>query len=62
MPPYGYAQPGYAQPGYVPMQSQAVAAGPSYASMGDQSCGASNAVAIKDEYGHKYNCRGDRIR
>lgn len=59
MPAYGYAQPGYAP---MPMQSQAVTAGPSYASMGDQSCGASNAVAIKDEYGHKYNCRGDRIR
>ena len=56
MPPYGYAQPGYA-----PMQSQAVVGGPSYA-MGDNSCGPSNAVAIKDEYGHKYNCRGDRIR
>ncbi len=50
----------YTQP--MPMQSQAVMGGPSYASMGDQSCGASNAVAIKDEYGHKYNCRGDRIR
>jgi hypothetical protein len=48
----------YAQP----MPSQAVSAGPSYAAMGDQSCGASNAVAITDEYGHKYNCRGDRIR
>jgi hypothetical protein len=47
----------YAQP----MPSQAVS-GASYASMGDQSCGASNAVAITDEYGHKYNCRGDRIR
>jgi hypothetical protein len=45
-----------------PMPSQAVATGAPYASMGDQSCGASNAVAITDEYGHKYNCRGDRIR
>ena len=59
MPPDGYAQPGYAP---MTMQSQAVMGGPSYASMGDQSCGASNAVAITDEYGHKYNCRGDRIR
>ncbi len=48
----------YAQP----MPSQAVMSGPSYSSMGNQSCGASNAVAITDEYGHKYNCRGDRIR
>ena len=45
-----------------PMPAQAVAAGSSYGSMSDQSCGASNAVAITDEYGHKYNCRGDRIR
>ena len=45
-----------------PMPAQAVATGPSYASMGNQSCGPSNAVAITDEYGHKYNCRGDRIR
>ena len=63
--PYGYAAPGYApmQPGYAPMQSQAVAAGPNDASMmNDQSCGASNGVAITDEYGRKYNCRGDRIR
>ncbi|HLG48579.1 MAG TPA: hypothetical protein VKY24_20210 [Reyranella sp.] len=45
-----------------PMQTQAVAAGPSYTSMGSASCGPKNAVAITDEYGHKYNCRGDRIR
>ena len=45
-----------------PMPSQAVATGPSYAAMGDQSCGSLKAVAITDEYGHKYNCRGDRIR
>ena len=44
-----------------PMPSQAVATGPSYASTGG-SCGPRNAVAITDEYGHKYNCRGDRIR
>jgi hypothetical protein len=43
------------------MPSQAVTAGPSYAYTGG-SCGARNAVAITDEYGHKYNCRGDRIR
>jgi hypothetical protein len=55
-----------------PMQSQAVMAGPaSYgttspnmasAGMADQSCGSSNAVSIRDEYGRRYNCRGDRIR
>jgi hypothetical protein len=45
-----------------PMPSQAVSAGPSYATMGSASCGPKNAVAITDEYGHKYNCRGDRIR
>jgi hypothetical protein len=59
-------QPGY---GYQPMpmqQAQAVQMGPSasmgpnMAPMGDQ-CGPMNAAAIKDEYGRKYNCRGDRI-
>ena len=58
---------GYAQP--MPMQqAQAVSMGPNsnmaspnMAPMGDQ-CGPSNAAAIKDEYGRKYNCRGDRIR
>ena len=61
--PYGYAPPSYA-----PMQSQAVAAEPSSASMsnasmmGNQSCGPARAVAITDEFGRKYNCRGDRIR
>jgi hypothetical protein len=51
--PYGYR--------YAPMQSQAVMAGPGYAAMNDQ-CGPSNAPSITDEYGRKYNCRGDRIR
>ena len=45
-----------------PMPAQAVSVGPSYASMGSSSCGPKNAVAITDEFGHKYNCRGDRIR
>jgi len=58
VPSYGY---------YIPMQSQAVLAGPAdagpaYAGMADQSCGSANAVSIRDEYGRKYNCRGDRIR
>jgi hypothetical protein len=30
--------------------------------MGNQSCGPAKAVAITDEFGRKYNCRGDRIR
>ena len=30
--------------------------------MATQSCGPAKAVAITDEYGRKYNCRGDRIR
>jgi hypothetical protein len=46
----------------APMQpQQAAAPGPAY-SMGNQSCGAPNSVAITDEFGRKYNCRGDRIR
>jgi hypothetical protein len=53
---------------YAPMpqqQAQAVMAPPmggaSYASM-NSACGPSNAASITDEYGRKYNCRGDRIR
>jgi hypothetical protein len=45
-----------------PMPAQAVQSGPSYAAMGSASCGPKNVVAITDEFGHKYNCRGDRIR
>jgi hypothetical protein len=48
----------YQQP--MPMQAQAVSSGGPM--MADQSCGAPNSVAITDEYGRKYNCRGDRIR
>ena len=47
--------------GYAPMQAQAVQAGPNMAPAADQ-CSALNAVALKDEFGRKYNCRGDRIR
>jgi hypothetical protein len=46
---------------YYPAQAQAVASGPNMAPMNDQ-CGPSNAATITDEYGRKYNCRGDRIR
>ena len=57
-------------PGYAPMpmqQAQAVSMGPNpsmganMAPMADQ-CGPMNATSIKDEYGRRYNCRGDRIR
>jgi len=47
--------------GYSPMQEQAMAPAPSMAPMADQ-CGAPNVAAMTDEYGRKYNCRGDRIR
>ena len=29
---------------------------------GQDSCGNTGAVAITDEYGRRYNCRGDRLR
>ena len=47
--------------GYAPMQAQAIQSGPNMASAADQ-CSSLKAVALKDEYGRKYNCRGDRIR
>jgi len=50
---YGYAP--------MPMQAQAAASGPGYAPVSDQ-CGPANVATIRDEYGRKYNCRGDRIR
>jgi hypothetical protein len=56
--PMGYAPAGYA---YAPMQQQAVMAGPSMAAANDQ-CGPGNVATIRDEYGRRYNCRGDRIR
>ena len=56
----GAAPPGYV---YAPMQAQAMPmqAGANMASAADQ-CGSLNTVAVKDEYGRRYNCRGDRIR
>jgi hypothetical protein len=71
-PGYG---PGYAQP-MPPQQAQAVSMGPNMASpnmaspnmaspnmaLGSDQCGPMNAATIKDEYGRRYNCRGDRIR
>ena len=53
----------YDTPGYrEPTQTAALMAVPKYAPMAAQSCGPANVAAITDEYGHKYNCRGDRIR
>jgi hypothetical protein len=54
------APAGYYAP--MPMQAQAVAAGPGNAPMMSDQCGPSNIATIRDEYGRKYNCRGDRIR
>ena len=42
-----------------PMQEQAMA--PNMAPI-TTVCGPRNAVAMTDEYGRKYNCRGDRVR
>lgn len=44
-----------------PMQEQAMAPAPNMAPMGDE-CGSPSAAAMKDEFGRKYNCRGDRVR
>ena len=42
-----------------PMQEQAMA--PNMAPI-TTVCGPHNSVTMKDEYGRKYNCRGDRVR
>jgi hypothetical protein len=44
-----------------PMQEQAMAPAPNMAPMND-GCGSPRVVTMKDEFGHKYNCRGDRVR
>ncbi|CAN5708273.1 hypothetical protein BH10PSE6_BH10PSE6_11160 [soil metagenome] len=44
-----------------PMQEQAMAPAPNMAPMGDQ-CDSPSAATMKDEFGRKYNCRGDRVR
>jgi hypothetical protein len=46
----------------APMQAQAIAAGPANAQMMSDQCGPANVATIRDEYGRRYNCRGDRIR
>jgi hypothetical protein len=54
-----YDTPGYTEPA---LQSQVVPAAPSPVAMAAvQSCGPANVVALTDEYGNKYNCRGDRL-
>jgi hypothetical protein len=42
-----------------PMQEQAMA--PNMAPI-TTVCGPQNSVTMTDEYGRKYNCRGDRVR
>jgi hypothetical protein len=41
-----------------PMQEQAMA--PDIAPSTDK-CGSQNTVTMRDEFGRKYNCRGDRV-
>lgn len=44
-----------------PMQEQAMAPGRNMAPTSD-TCGSPRVATMTDEFGHKYNCRGDRIR
>ncbi len=53
-----YDTPGYSEP---TLQAQVVPAAPSTVAMAAQSCGPAKMAAITDEYGHKYNCRGDLL-
>lgn len=56
---------GYIPPTYEPAPTPApaaVTAAPTYAAMADRPCGPANVAALTDEFGHKYNCRGDRLR
>ena len=54
-----YDTPGYTEP---TLQAQAVPVAPSPVAMAAvQSCGPANVAALTDEYGNKYNCRGDRL-
>lgn len=50
-------------PDYVPspMQEQAMAPAPNAAPMTSE-CGSPQVATMTDEYGRKYNCRGDRVR
>src|SRR6478752_6805856 len=43
-----------------PMQEQATAPAPNMAPMSSD-CGSPRVATMKDEFGRKYNCRGDRI-
>ncbi len=44
-----------------PMQEQAMAPS-SHTAQESNRCGPSNAGTMMDEFGRKYNCRGDRLR
>jgi hypothetical protein len=44
-----------------PMQEQAMAPARTMAPMSDE-CGSPSVATMKDEFGRKYNCRGDRVR
>lgn len=52
-------QPASRTDGPSPMQEQAMA--PNMAPI-TTVCGPGNSVTMQDEFGHKYNCRGDRVR
>jgi hypothetical protein len=43
------------------MQEQATAPAPNMAPMSNE-CGSPRVATMKDEFGRKYNCRGDRVR
>jgi hypothetical protein len=38
-----------------------MARAPNMAPVSDE-CGSPSVATMKDEFGHKYNCRGDRVR
>jgi len=66
VPPGPVSNPARTLPAYPddvpsPMQEQARAPAPSMAPMAE-TCGSPRVVTMKDEFGHKYNCRGDRVR
>jgi hypothetical protein len=48
-------------PGDIPSPMQEQAMAPNMAPISTV-CGPNNSVTMKDEYGRKYNCRGDRVR
>lgn len=65
-PPGPISNPARTLPAYPdnvpsPMQEQAMAPASTVAPTAE-TCGSPRVVTMKDEFGHKYNCRGDRIR